>query len=134
MIDLRFRAWHIKDKRMFKVDKLIWKYGHVYLISEYTNKGTTSHHYNSVIIFQSTGLSDKYRSLIHVGDILKHSKYGYGEVVWKGCIYRSTSNNYDAPLTKHYLDDSEIAGDIFNNLDLLLTPELIKYGIGNQLK
>ena len=72
-------------------------------------------------IMQFTGLLDRNGKEIYEGDILKY----YGEVVWiaQSASFRvnPTRDNADISFTESFLniDDSEIAGNIFENPELL---------------
>ena len=105
----KFRAWHLKEKRMFNV-------GHIYFPDVGKYILVADYHENSldcpkeVILMQSIGLNDKKEKEIYEGDIIKIYDFKSSWIVaWnkeatartlkisKATLYRKMST-FDIPL------------------------------------
>jgi uncharacterized phage protein (TIGR01671 family) len=128
--EIKFRAWDIATKKMYKVDELknLWEYlgsgGLNYPIAIIQKTRGDDYEINIAkegnALLQYTGLKDKNGKEIYEGDILKCEE-GNDEIIeFKNgafiCRYRTT-NLYYLWLNQYI----EVIGNIFENPELLKT-------------
>lgn len=127
MRDIKFRAWHKKYKKMFKIgqitlEKGIWNFEP----GDREYIGMSIPYQPSFILMQYTGLHDKNGKEIYEGDIVLIDKENnikgivkYSEV-WAEFIVVNTNSIADEcePLGD-YKENIEVLGNEFDNLDLL---------------
>jgi uncharacterized phage protein (TIGR01671 family) len=131
---VKFRAWHKKEKKMYKMGtnflSLNWQGWH--LISSLTGESLVSN--KNGILMQSTGLKDKNGKKIFEGDILKLNSKGLPR--WVGQIKKFSGGlifieedddenriEYTGVLLKRLADKTqkimEVIGNIYENPKLL---------------
>jgi len=100
MREMKFRAWHNKDKFMtYKFER--------WLISVFNNK---KYH-----VMQYTGLKDKNNKEIYEGDILLNDYYGKSQIIVKWIADGFNVNL----LSKGGAKKCEIIGNIYQNSELI---------------
>ncbi len=128
--EIKYRAFRIKEKRMFEVVDIIF-YEEIVCELVTLNAGMMGlehevigeHDFDDVILMQFIGLTDKHRKYIYEGDILKHStkEYPIGSVEfhdgsfvarWKGG--KSFEVLYQR-LCRHF----NIIGNLYEHKELL---------------
>lgn len=135
MTPLRFRAWHKQGRRMAFVSQIDLTTNTVEVWNKTTKTPwdrTKWENENSIIIMQSTGLSDKKGKEIFEGDIVEIKNTEtfklWGDtdepqvVKWDGCCFSTRNIVGDASLFHHCNQDNyevEIIGNIYQNSDLL---------------
>ena len=113
MREIKFRAWHKKDKEYFDVDLIDW-YNEVvsYVFNDYVNQEQSLEcfSFDEVIMEQYIGTSDKNGREVYVGDIVKGEITGYVFPIIKKDLF----------IQEKIKDDSiEVIGNIHENGDLL---------------
>jgi uncharacterized phage protein (TIGR01671 family) len=128
MKDIKFKVWDKKYKRFIEGGELIYYLysGNERLEVNINELGYENDEYkqSDFVICQFTGVTDKNGKEIYEGDIVKYlfigdfeKKYDLYEYVifYKGC---SVFNNSKRGLM-FFLDDLEVLGNIYENLELL---------------
>lgn len=139
--EIKFRAFHIKEQRMFEVADIIFYEANVCeLVTK--NKGMMGlehevlieHEFDDVTLMQFTGLVDKHDKDIYDGDILKYDGEKEkcekcGHVTWKYTDHKPylikwelsafTCENDENWMSPEEFKDTEIIGDIYSNPELL---------------
>lgn len=126
MRDIKFRAWHKKYKKMFKIgqitlEKGIWNFEP----DDREYKGMSILYQPSFVLMQYTGLHDKNGKEIYEGDIIQYEdiikglvryseKYAQYVLVNTG----SVKDEFE-PLGDYNMEVFEVIGNEFDNPDLL---------------
>ena len=110
MREIRFRAWHKKDKRMLKVENILFQ------SETYINNVIPI---NDVGLLQFTGVKDKNGNEIYEGDILRKVTTREGKKDFSETIkaVRWTPNRNGWNFT--YGEQWEVIGNIYENPGLL---------------
>lgn len=131
---IKFRAWHIRRKRMMNVNGLEFTYFKKNpeeppgdLKDVWLNGEIDPCRYQKVVLMQYTGIKDKHDIEIFEGDILKNCKDDLGKVIWDDnyCrFYISFIDLIDSTPLVYVMDfdiaqEMEIIGNIFENSKLL---------------
>ena len=136
--EIKFRAWHIKEKYMTEVvgmwhrevhpNGYISDLNHVNIRTKYGNSQVAKHKNgeyfevcldNEVEVMQYTNLEDKNGVEIYEGDIAKTFDGDIYEVVWQDAgFYVLLDGNVLTQLWE-VSDDIEVIGNIYENMDLL---------------
>lgn len=116
MRESKFRAWEKKLKFMMPIKEIDFD-------KEIANKSGVWRMLSEVELMQYTGLKDKYGVEIYEGDILNYGDYLQShEVIFKnGCFWGHAigcGENIGIGLY-HALEDLEIAGNIYDNPELM---------------
>lgn len=120
MREIKYRAWHKAEKRMFEVFYLSWFHG-ILLICD--NDAAISPHYGSgeVELMQFTGRRDLHRKDCYEGDIVRAGKI-ISVVSWGryDCQFQIEQMNFDRYiLSCGNIDGWVIIGNIYENPELL---------------
>lgn len=126
MRDIKFRAWHKKYKKMFKIgqitlEKGIWDFEP----DDREYIGMSIPYQPSFILMQYTGLKDKNGKEIYEGDIIQYEDITKGLVRYSEkyaqYVLVNTGSVKDEfePLGDYNMEVFEIIGNEFDNPDLL---------------
>lgn len=126
MRDIKFRAWHKKYKKMFKIgqitlEKGIWDFEP----DDREYIGMSIPYQPSFILMQYTGLKDKNGKEIYEGDIIQYEDITKGLVRYSEkyaqYVLVNTGSVKDEfePLGDYNMEVFEIIGNEFGNPDLL---------------
>jgi len=123
MREIKFRAWNINDKEMFKVEQITFANNCDEFGASILDKHNDFHKIKDIELMQFTGLKDKNGKEIYEGDILTSNYI----VSWNnklcGFIVKHSNKLLGYPLyeTGGLLDLSltEILGNIYENPELL---------------
>jgi len=109
MRDIRFRAWHKKEKKMFEVSTLDWNVNGLYV--DGFGEG-------NVALMQSTGLKDKQGKELFEGDLIRYEGKVL-EVVWEAGRYMGKSKEGGLSSIR-YGGGRKLIGNKYENPDLLI--------------
>jgi len=121
----KFRAWHLKEKRMYVVRLIDFRKKEVTLINANIYKGFRAR-FDDVILMLSTGLKDRNGVEIFEGDILHYNADGFDritfhyEVKWLRAGFFFCSRNITGRLEVLDLEKAKIIGNIYENPQLLV--------------
>ncbi len=131
--EIKFEAWHKKNKRFIKQmelpDILIHIDGKIYM-SESASVYDDLEQTDEFILRQYTGLKDKEGKEIYEGDVVNVKRYGNkkwetGKVIWDNyfhsikCKYSNTPKSGTYGIRWEEVIDSEIIGNIYENPELI---------------
>ena len=145
MREIKYKAWHKKDKKMYDVACLEWAHHysseftyigfHVNIIRKGTLDKPNSLYFewvaeNEVIVLLYTGLKDKNEKEIYEGDIVnRHLGHPPRVITWtpEGRYLGWYSSRLESQQTKNIMDhlplgqdeEIEIIGNIYENPELL---------------
>ncbi|HLG26724.1 MAG TPA: YopX family protein [Paenisporosarcina sp.] len=114
---IKFRAWDYNNEKVIPWENIrIEKDENEINLSVVVFDGSVGDHYDDFPIMQYTGLEDKNNKEIYEGDIISYwwSRRNKGAVYFENGCYM-----VDGYLLKDCPDDTEVIGNIYENLELL---------------
>lgn len=121
--EIKFRAWHKTENRMFEVYRLTWYHG-IFLIGD-ENEKSPRFGSGEVELMQFSGLKDKHSTNIFEGDLLR-LKTGLVECKWieSLTLFEFVSGVYRGNRCNAFghngdWSECEIVGNIYENPDLI---------------
>lgn len=126
MRNIKFRFWHIDDQKYY----YHMNSGLYLMLQGYMNNVESTLKVKTVFPQQFTGLLDKNKKEVFIGDIVKHDYereepgYGIGIIDWDDmyCGVAITKSNkfFGSGLLNHFAEpDFEVIGNIFENPELI---------------
>lgn len=123
MREIKFRAWHIKSKKMVRIYSFTFNNSEdLHSITYEDGRGGTFNQTKDFILMQSTGLHDKNGKEIFEGDIYEYDG-AHGEIAWVAPSFHKIWH-VDGKKTGSHIDEidlkyMQIIGNIHESPELL---------------